>query len=53
MRRIGLQRVFYGSDGPQFGGRPPADMWGEFMTRMPLTPQEIEQIAGNTAPYTR
>lgn len=53
MREIGLDRIFYGSDGPQFGGRPPAEMWNEFRVRMPLTAEEIAQIARNTAVYAR
>lgn len=53
MREIGMDRIYYGSDGPQFGGRPPAEMWSDFMARMPLTNEEFFQIANNVAPYAR
>lgn len=53
MRRIGLRRILYGSDGPQFGGLPPAEAWQQFRTRMPLTDAELRIIATNVAPYLR
>lgn len=50
IRQIGLQRVFYGSDGPQFGGVAPAEAWSEFRRLMPLTDDEFRTIATNVAP---
>jgi predicted TIM-barrel fold metal-dependent hydrolase len=51
MRRIGMHRMLYGSDGPQFGGAPPAEAWKRFRTRVPLTDEEFGTIATNVAPY--
>ena len=45
IRRIGLKRVLYGSDGP------PAEAWEEFRNKLPLTEEEFRTIAGNVAPY--
>ncbi|HYC62931.1 MAG TPA: amidohydrolase family protein [Thermoanaerobaculia bacterium] len=51
MRRIGIKRMLYASDGPQFGGVPPAEAWQRFRARVPLTDHELGAIAGNVAPY--
>ena len=51
MRRIGMKRILYGSDGPQFGGVPPAEAWKRFRARVPLTEAEFRTIAANVAPY--
>ncbi|HXG99818.1 MAG TPA: amidohydrolase family protein [Sphingomicrobium sp.] len=53
IRQIGLGRVYYGSDGPQFGGQTPAQAWKEFREKVPLTPAEHDQLAGNIAPFLR
>ncbi len=50
IRQIGLLRVFFGSDGPQFGGVAPAEAWSEFRRLMPLTDHEFRTIAENIAP---
>jgi predicted TIM-barrel fold metal-dependent hydrolase len=53
MRQIGLDRMFYGSDGA-FGNHPdPKDSWAAFRKNMALTPAEIDRIAKNVAPYLR
>lgn len=51
MRRIGMQRILYASDGPEFGGVAPAEAWQRFRARVPLTDDEFQTIAGNVAPY--
>ena len=51
MRRIGLSRILYASDGPEFGNMPPKEAWEAFAKAMPLTPAEMATIAKNVAPY--
>ena len=41
MRQIGLDRIHYGSDGPQFGGETPRVVWKHFRSNMPLTGNEL------------
>ena len=53
IRQIGLNRVYYGSDGPQFGGASPRTVWGHFRTNVPLTDDELMRIANNVAPFVR
>lgn len=53
MRRIGLQRILFGSDGPRFGDAPSREAWTGFRTSVPLTEAEFRTIAGNVAPYLR
>jgi uncharacterized protein len=53
MRQIGLDRMLYGSDGPQFGGLPPKQVWEHFRDHMPLTDEELGLIAHNVAPFLR
>jgi predicted TIM-barrel fold metal-dependent hydrolase len=53
MRKIGLDRILYGSDGPRFGNVEPAQAWADFMKLVPLTPAEFATIAKNVAPYLR
>jgi predicted TIM-barrel fold metal-dependent hydrolase len=51
IRRIGLDRIVYGSDlSPP--NPPPLSAWAGFH-RMPLTDAEIRQIANNIAPYLK
>ena len=51
MRQIGLDRIYYGSDGPQLGGEPPRVVWKHFRRNMPLTEDELKIITGNVAPF--
>lgn len=51
IRQIGLDRIYYGSDGPQFGGEPPRAVWKHFRRNMPLTEDELKIIASNVAPF--
>jgi predicted TIM-barrel fold metal-dependent hydrolase len=53
MRQIGLDRILYGSDGPQFGGQTPAVARSEFVRLVPLTASEHRRIAANVAPFLR
>ena len=53
MRRIGMERMLYGSDPAVFGRLAPREGWAEFVSVMPLTPAEISTIADNVAPYLR
>jgi uncharacterized protein len=51
MRQIGLDRMFYGSDGA-FANHPgPRDSWAAFRKNLPLSDAEFEHIAKNVAPY--
>lgn len=50
MRRIGLDRILYGSDAPIEGHPGPKDSWEAF-AKMPLTSRELATIAGNVAPW--
>lgn len=52
IRQIGLNRVYYGSDG-QFGGASPRAVWSHFRTNVPLTDDELRVIASNVAPLVR
>lgn len=53
MRQIGMDRMLYGSDGPQWDGVTPKTSWKDLGEKLPLTRQELEIIAGNVAPYAR
>jgi predicted TIM-barrel fold metal-dependent hydrolase len=53
MRQIGLARLLYGSDGPQWGGVRPKQHWQEFDKCMPLTREEHEAVTANVAPFLR
>lgn len=53
MRQIGLDRMLYASDGPQFGGLPPKQVWEHFRDNMPLSDAELSVIANNVAPFLR
>ncbi|HEX2061415.1 MAG TPA: amidohydrolase family protein, partial [Thermoanaerobaculia bacterium] len=52
MRQLGLQRVLYGSDLSVPGGTI-ARGWEIFRTKMPLTPEELQQIASNRTRFAR
>ena len=51
IRRIGLDRIFFGSDGA-VPGNSPREAWDRFRT-LPLRDDELAQIAGNVAPYMK
>ena len=51
MRQIGLKRILYASDGPEFGNVPPREAWRAFRKDVPLTEEEFRVIANNVAPY--
>lgn len=53
MRRIGMDRMLYGSDPAVFGRLAPREGWAEFKRVMPLTDEEVARIAANVAPYLR
>jgi len=52
IRQIGLDRVFYGSDGALPPAYTPKKAWEAFR-RLPLTDAEFKIIANNRAPYLR
>ena len=53
IRRVGVKRVFFGSD-MFIGGNPsPAESWAIFKRKVPLTPAEFRVIAANVPPYMR
>lgn len=51
IRRLGVERVLYGSDAPTPTNLP-KDNWTEFRT-LPLTEAEFDIIANNVPPYLR
>jgi predicted TIM-barrel fold metal-dependent hydrolase len=53
LRRIGLERILYGSDMASLGNVPPRQGWGAFRAMLPLTEAEFRTIAENVAPYMR
>jgi uncharacterized protein len=53
MRQIGLDRMFYGSDGAFDGHPDPQASWQAFRKGIPLTDAEFATIVGNVAPYLR
>lgn len=53
MRKIGLNRILYGSDAPIDGHPPPKGSWEAFRDAIPLTKAELATIASNIAPYLR
>jgi predicted TIM-barrel fold metal-dependent hydrolase len=50
IRRVGTNRVFFGSDLP-IGNPPPAEAWRIFRAKVPLTAEELRAIALNVPPY--
>jgi predicted TIM-barrel fold metal-dependent hydrolase len=52
IRRLGVERVLYGSDGAGPPNETPARLWASFR-ELPLTEQEIAAIAGNVAPFMK
>jgi len=53
IRRVGLRRVFFGSDLPISGNPPPAESWAIFRAKVPLKPAEFRAIALNEPRYAR
>jgi predicted TIM-barrel fold metal-dependent hydrolase len=53
MRRIGMNRIYYGSDSPRGGGIPPKQSWEKFYADVPLTQEEFRALANNVAPWVR
>ncbi|HYG63235.1 MAG TPA: amidohydrolase family protein [Thermoanaerobaculia bacterium] len=52
VRQVGVERVLYGSDlNPPGGGIRQG--WEIFRTKVPLTPAELQQIAGNRTRFAR
>jgi len=52
MRKIGLERILFGSDAAIGGNLPPRQAWIAFR-QLPLNDDEFRIIAGNVAPYMR
>ena len=52
IRQVGPSRVLYGSDLSPPGGSIRAG-WEIFRTKVPLTPAELRQIAGNRTRFSR
>jgi uncharacterized protein len=50
VRQVGASRVLYGTDAATGGNLRPRQAW-EAITRLPLTAEELTQIAANVAPY--
>lgn len=53
MRKIGLDRILYGSDMPLAWNPSPRDWWRRTILRLPLTDDEVRNIADNLPPYAR
>lgn len=53
IRRVGVNRVFFGSDMPVAGNPPPAEGWAIFRAKVPLTAAEMRTIALNEPPYAK
>jgi len=51
IRRVGVKRVFFGSDMPVGSNPPPKGSWEVFKAKVPLTPAEFRVIALNVPPY--
>ena len=52
IRRIGVKRILYGSDGASGSNLPPRESWAAFR-QLKLSEKEIKTIAKNVAPYWR
>ncbi len=52
IRRVGLDRILFGSDAAVGGNLRPREQWAA-LRRLPLTPDELDRIAQNVAPYFR
>jgi uncharacterized protein len=52
IRRLGVQRVLFGSDASTGGSLTPRAVWDSFR-KLPLTEAEFQTIAANVPPYLR
>ena len=52
-RRIGLQRIFFGTDMTGPGGNPPPREHWKAVRKLPLTDAELRVLASNVPPYLR
>ena len=52
IRRVGVERILFGSDAATVGNLPPREAWVAFR-QLPLTDEEFRTIAANVAPYLR
>jgi predicted TIM-barrel fold metal-dependent hydrolase len=52
LRQIGIDRLLFGSDSAEGFNPPPGVAWSNFR-QLPLSKDEIVQIANNTAPYLK
>jgi predicted TIM-barrel fold metal-dependent hydrolase len=52
IRKVGVERVVYGSDAAAGDNLRPREAWAAFL-KLPLTPEEFTLIARNEAPYLR
>ena len=53
LRRIGLERIFFGSDMTGPGGNPPPREHWKAVRRLPLTDAELRVLAANVPPYMK
>ena len=53
MRKIGLDRILYGSDMPLSVNPSPRDWWRKTILTLPLTDDELRDIADNLPSYLR
>jgi uncharacterized protein len=53
MRQVGLGRILYGSDMPLSWNPSPREWWQKSVLKLPLTDDEIRDIADNVPPYIR
>ena len=52
-RRIGLERIFFGTDMTGPGGNPPPREHWKAVRKLPLTDAELRVLAANVPPYLR
>jgi predicted TIM-barrel fold metal-dependent hydrolase len=53
MRAVGISRILYGTDMPLPWNPSPRDWWRKTVLTLPLTDDEIRDIADNVPPYVR
>jgi predicted TIM-barrel fold metal-dependent hydrolase len=53
MRQVGMDRILYGTDMPLPWNPSPRDWWRKTILTLPLTDDEIRNIADNAPPYLR
>lgn len=51
MRKIGMDRIFFGSDMPLASNPSPRDWWRKTILTLPLSDDELRNIADNLPPY--